>query len=185
MDSRNPYAPMKASLGATGPKSMSAGVWRDHDHVVVAHGASFPKRCVKCNVSVAEPSKVRRVYWHHPAIYLLFLAYAIVYIVVAIAMRKSMEIDPCLCEEHASKRRQWIWFGWIGSIFALTGVPVLAARTGLDFGAALLLAVVCFIGCAAAGSINARILSPTRIDHQYARLTGADRRFLAGLPKFL
>jgi hypothetical protein len=185
MGNHNPYAPMKASLKAPAAGILQDGVWRDGDQVVVTHGASFPKRCVKCNAPAEAPSKVRRVYWHHPAIYLLFLAYAILYIIVAMILRKSMEIDPCLCEEHASKRRQWIWFGWIGSIFGLIGIPVIAAGAGLDMGPALLLAFVCFIGCAAAGSMNARILYAKRIDSEYARLKGADRRFLAGLPKFL
>jgi hypothetical protein len=44
----NPYAPSKASLTAADQKYKTGGVWRDGSHVLVAHGASFPQRCVNC-----------------------------------------------------------------------------------------------------------------------------------------
>ncbi len=186
MGRSNPYAPSKASLKAA--EISHGGVWRDGEHVLVAHGASLPQRCVKCNAPVDEPGRIRRVYWHHPSIYLLLLVYVIVYVIVAAIMRKTAEIDPGLCEEHARKRRQWIWIGWLGALFGLIGVPVLGAMMGAEgsgMGAAILAGLCCFLLFAIAGSTNARILYPKRIDANYARLKGADRRFLDGLPKFL
>jgi hypothetical protein len=182
MGRSNPYAPSKASLKAA--VISHGGVWRDGNHVLVAHGASFPQRCVKCNADVDGQSKVRRVHWHHPSIYLLLLVYVIVYVIVAAIMRKTAEIDPCLCEEHASKRRQWIWIGWLGALFGLFGVPVLGAMAGAEMAPIILLAVCWFLLFGIAGSINARILYPKRIDANYTRLKGADPRFLAGLPEF-
>jgi hypothetical protein len=185
MGRSNPYAPTKASLAAAEVKHQTGGVWRDGKHVLVAHGASFPQRCVKCNAEVGGQSKVRKVHWHHPSIYLLLLVYVIVYVVVAAIMRKTAQIDPCLCDEHARKRRRWIWTGWLGALFGLIGVPVLGAMMEAEMIGAIVIGICCFLLFAIAGSTNARILYPSRIDANYARLKGADPRFLAGLPKFL
>ena len=184
MSARNPYAPSKASLKASPMPAQEGGVWNDDGDVLVAHGAAFPPRCVKCNAPAERPGKVRKVYWHHWTIYLLFLIYAIVYIVVALAVRKSMVIDPWLCEEHLRTRRKWIAIGWIGALSGLFVVPFLAALIGLGTGEMILLATTCFVGFTIAGVVNSRILVPKRIDNFYARLKGADRRFLNGLPKF-
>ena len=184
MSARNPYAPSKASLEASPVSAQEGGVWDDDGDVVVAHGAAFPPRCVKCNAPADQPGKVRKVYWHHWTIYLLFLIYAIVYIAVALAVRKTMLIDPRLCEEHLHARRKWIAIGWIGALSGLFVVPFLAPLLGVDTGGTILLATACFFGFTIAGAVKSRILVPKRIDNVYARLKGADPRFVDDLPKF-
>ena len=185
MAAHNPYAPSKASLKSGEPAGASGGLWRSGDELIVAHDAAFPHRCVKCNEPTEPPNKRRKVYWHHPAVYVLLLVYVIVYIIVAVIVRKTVKIDPGLCDEHRQKRVLWIAIGWIGCLFGWIPLAILGRWLGLDPGMMMLLAVVFFLACAITAIVKARILYPKRIDDRFARLKGADQRFLASLPNYL
>ena len=172
MSGHNPYAPTQASLKSAENVPAAGGLWRDDNRLIVAHGATFPHRCVKCNEPSEPPNKVHKVYWHHPAIYILVFGYVILYIIVALIARRSAEINPGLCEEHQERRRLWIAIGWFGSIGGAIAM------------AAVLAIIVCFT-FAILGIVKSRVLYPRRIDDRYARLMGADERFLASLPQFM
>ena len=101
MAGHNPYAPTQASLKSADTPAGTGGLWREGNCLVVARGAAFPRRCVKCNEPSEEPHKLRKVYWHHPAVYLLLLGYAILYIIVALIVRRTMEVNPGLNVEIA------------------------------------------------------------------------------------
>jgi hypothetical protein len=64
-------------------------------------------------------------------------------------------------------------------------VLVLSRVLNIDSALAPILAVLCFFFFAILGIVKARVLYPKRIDDRYARLLGADERFLASLPNFL
>src|ERR1044072_8782987 len=182
MNAHNPYAPSKASLKTGEPTTVSGGLSRDGDQLVVVHGAHFRDRCAKCNNPAAPPHKMRKLYWPPPAIYLLLLVYGIVYIIVALIVRKNVEIDPGLCGQHLQKRRLWIGIGWAGALFGWI-VVVWGGRTfGLDPGLTALLAIGFFVVSAASGILNSRVLYAKRIDDRHARLKGAGEEFLASLP---
>jgi MFS family permease len=186
MTANNPYAPSRASLKSGRAPGMNDGeIWRDDDRVIVAHGVLFPHRCVKCNEPAEEPQKIRKVYWHHPTLYLLFFFWAIVYFIVALIVRKSAEIDPGLCTEHRKKRQRWIAIGWIGSLSGLLLLPVIATTLQLDSGWWMVLGAVCFFGFAIVGIVKSRILYPKRIDDRFVRLSGAGDDFLDSLPDFV
>lgn len=184
MPAHNPYAPSKASLTSNEPATASGGLWCDDADLIVASGARFPHRCVKCNEPSEQPQKLRKIYWHHPAVYLLLLGYAILYIIVAVIVRRKAEIDPGLCAEHLEKRRLWIGIGCVGALSAWIPLVILANKLDVDPGITMLLALACLIGFAVAGIVKSRILYANRIDDHKARLKGADERFLASLPKY-
>jgi len=119
----NPYAPPSTSLEA----APLGGVWRDNDVVVLTPQAALPCRCVKCNEPVDEPTKERKIYWHHPAIYILVLINIFIYAIVALIVRKTATINPGLCKAHRSKRNIAIAGGWAGSIIGIVlGIACLA-----------------------------------------------------------
>ena len=184
MATHNPYAPSKASLKSNPAPIGGETAWCDGNQIVMMPGGSLPHRCVKCNEPAAEPTKTRKVYWHHPALYLLVLGYALLYIIVALIVRKTAEINPGLCEEHNKKRLMWIAIGWIGALSGLFVVPFLGALIGADGGLWALFCIAWFLGFAITGTVKARILYPKKIDSNYARLKGADDRYLASLPVF-
>ena len=184
MATHNPYAAPKARLGSGAPPIGGETAWREDDQIVMLPGGSLPHRCVKCNEPAAEPIKTRKVYYHHPALYLLVFGYAIIYIIVALIVRKTAEINPGLCDEHKKQRAKWIAIGWFGALGSLFLLPMLAAALSIDFGPWMLVCITLFLGFAITGVVKARILYPKKIDARYARLKGADESFLASLPEF-
>ena len=185
MSGHNPYAPTQASLKSAENVPAAGGLWRDDNRLIVAHGATFPDRCVKCNEPSEPPNKVHKVYWHHPAIYILVFGYVILYIIVALIARRSAEINPGLCEEHQERRRLWIAIGWFGSIGGAIAVLVLGHLLNFDGWLRAVLAIIVCFTFAILGIVKSRVLYPRRIDDRYARLMGADERFLASLPQFM
>ena len=142
-------------------------------------GETLPERCIRCN----EPAVMdapRRFTWHHPGWYLLLLLAILIYVVVALIVRKNVRLAVGLCSEHRRRRRQQRWLslgllaaGVAGFVLCLKfDAPVLGWFAGLSFVAALLTAL----------RAN-RSLSPTRIDDESARFRGCGEAFLDSLPQ--
>jgi hypothetical protein len=175
----NPYAAPSANLN---PQSAGEGCWRDEKVVVMAREGSLPSRCVKCNAPAETPIKERRIYWHHPGLYLLVIFPGLlIYAIVALIVRKKASISPGLSQIHQRKRNIGLALGWIGGL----GGPVMMVMSlSLDscglgfFGLALF-----FVGLIA-GMVLARNLYADHIDDSYVRLKGAGPDFLASLPDF-
>ncbi len=187
MDDRNPYAPSRASLNVTGvPPSVNASggvaVWRDGDVLITLPGAEMPKRCVKCNEPAHEPSKARKVYWHHPTIYFLLLVNVIIYAIVATIVRKKAFVNAGLCTEHKGRRRIALAVGWTG---ALGGIVLTFVGAASSWGAGgALLGVLLIIVSLLVGVFFGRIVYAKRIDKSYVRLKGCGTAFLNSLPPF-
>ena len=179
MDSHNPYAPSPASLKPVKLRS-GGGVWRDGNVLVMKHDASLPERCVKCNEDSVEPSKKRQLYWHHPGIYALFALNVVIYIAVAMVVRKKAVVAPGLCREHRARRRWIITLGWLGALGSLLEAIVTgtSGSTGL-----MALGILVFFLSIILSMIFARIVYPKRIDKTYVRLKGCGSEFLDALPQ--
>lgn len=187
MDDRNPYAPSRASLKVTEPVARADGgsaveVWRDANVVIMLPGAQMPRRCVKCNEPAHEPTKARKLYWHHPAVYLLVLLNVVIYAIIAAVIRRKAFVNAGLCVEHKRRRRIALTFAWTGS---LTGIVLMYFGMASSLGVwgavlGLLLILVSVLG----GMIFARIVYAKRIDPSYVRLKGCGVAFLDSLPPF-
>jgi hypothetical protein len=187
MDDRNPYAPSQASLQVTQPVARTDGssvveVWRDDGVLVMLPGAALPQRCIKCNEPSHEPTKARKVYWHHPALYLLVLVNLIIYAIVAAVIRRKAFVNAGLCSEHKKRRRTALILAWTG---ALTGIVLMffGADSSLGIGGVFLGALL-ILGSIIAGMIFARVIYARRIDKSYVRLKGCGGAFLDSLPPF-
>ncbi len=184
---QNPYAPSRASLQVTGaaqPADAGTGisVWRDGDVLITLPGAAMPHRCVKCNEPADEPTKARKVYWHHPALYLLLLFNIIIYAVTAAIVRKKAFVNAGLCMEHKKRRRNALVVAWTGSF---AGAVMMWLGMGSSWGVwGLLLGVLLILASAIGGMIFARIVYAKRIDNSYVRLKGCGIAFLNSLPSF-
>jgi hypothetical protein len=188
MDERNPYAPTPASLtaGSCSQHARSSGVWRDGSVLVMLPNTSLPHRCVKCNAVADQPTRERKVYWHHPGIYVLVLINLIIYAIVAAIVRKTAIVSPGLCSEHKEKHRNAMIIGWglallgIG-LFIAAGMGAAPDHTG-EVVLAGLLAI--FTGIVW-GIVVGRIVYAKRIDEQFVRLRGCGPEFLDSLPPFM
>src|SRR5260221_12909174 len=104
MEERNPYAPPKAFVG----EKTHTNCTREGKSVVIPKGGDLPRRCIICNDHAETPVKKKKLYWHTTWLYLLILFNILIYAVVALIARKSIEVSPGFCTEHASVRRRRI-----------------------------------------------------------------------------
>lgn len=170
---RNPYAAPTASF-----QEVKAGhCWRDGAILVAPLPARLPPRCVKCNAP-ATLDKARAFYWNHPGWYVLLVV--VVYVLVALFVRKKAMVSIGLCDSHRRRRRHLSWGGY--ALFALGLYVLMAAVNPVSpvlgwLGCLLMLAgILC-------SSIGARLLRVVRITEHEIRLKGCGSAFLDSLPK--
>jgi hypothetical protein len=174
----NPYAsPVgDASYYPDTMGQSDSGLSRDGKVLVATKNAVFPDRCVKCNAPANGYRLKRKLFWHHPAYYLFIIfCNILVYVVVALIVRKTAEYRVGVCPMHRSKRRNAILIGWGGFLLGVLMLLVGAMEESAILAIAGLVFLVVGIICGIAGS---RIISPKRIDANYAWLRGAGLEFL-------
>lgn len=170
----NPYAPPQAALEAR----EGIDCWREGKELVVPTGAELPHRCVKCNAP-AVMDKPRQFTWHSPGWYLLLFVAVLVYIIVALIVRKKVKIAIGLCEAHR-QRRSTLNKTAVG-ILLLSGATLFGAisyESGmLGWTTAALLTVGIIVAIVAASTLSAGRISDTQ-----ARFRGCGNDFLDSLP---
>jgi len=182
----NPYAPSRASLTATDRASAvdDNSVWRDGKVLITLVDAEMPHRCIKCNEPADEPTKKRKVYWHHGALYLLILINALIYAIVALVVRKKALVSAGLCTEHKKRRRNALIFGWTGTIVGLVLMGHGLGSSSSGSGVESLVGILAILVSIIAGMIFGRIVYAKKIDKTYVRLKGCGVDFLDSLPQF-
>jgi GYF domain 2 len=162
----------------------ASGIWRMDKKLVTASETPFPDRCVKCNHPAHGYRLKRTMYWHHPAIYfLLFILCSwLIYLIVALIVRKKAILSFGLCEEHRAARKRALLIGWIGGLGSLFGGLILGAV--INSGLVAVLAVLASIGCFIYSALKSPMLSATKIDKKNVWLKGAGPEFLAECPEW-
>jgi hypothetical protein len=183
--STNPYqSPFAADLIVQAEVVDDQALWRKGNLLVMHKMALLPDRCVKSNVPVKRRLK-RSLSWHHPAIFLALLINLIVYVILALILRKTATIQIGLSDEWFAKRHRAILIGWtsvIGSIgMVIAGIAM--NRSGAS-GWLIVAGVVLFLVGAIYGLLGARMVAPTRISDTHIWLKGVCPEFLAGLPEW-
>jgi len=161
--------------------------------LVMARNLIGPDRCVKCNAPAEGYQLLRRLSWHHPALYVLILFPGVViYAIVAMCVRKTAKVKVGLCPAHRAAHRRNVAIAWSLCLLALAmliGIPMtLAGQRGPDVGTykamgALAGIVTLLVGLVYA-AVAVPVVSPRRIDDHYVYLNKAGRPFLESLPRF-
>ena len=158
-----------------------SGVWRDKSKMVVSKGAPLPDRCVKCNAPAHGAKLKRKLTWHHPAIFILILVATLIYLIVAMIVRKTATVELGLCEEHMAKRRRNVFITWLLILLGVAGfimAVIVADNTFLLAGIILILAGIIY------ALVALRIVTPARIDDKFAWLKGVNKDYLDELPQW-
>ena len=156
----------------------SAGVWRDNSTLVMSREAVLPMRCVKCN-AYTHGRLTRKLSWHHPAIFILLLVAWLIYLIVAMVVRKRATVELGLCEEHQARRRTFIWITAIIVVLGLLGIFL--GLSGNDGTPALIGLMLLLVGLIF-GIFAARVTYPSKIDDQFVWLKGVNKDYLDQLP---
>lgn len=172
----SPWAPPEAETLEVRP---TPEVYAEGDVVVMRMGCDLPERCVLCNTRDRVRMRRKRFYWHHPAWYLLILINLILYVIVALVIRRSTRIQVGICEEHRKQR--------LARVLAGCGVVALGALASVSQfqqgGLNLLLAIGFTILAAIVTLYLGQTVYAQRIDREWVRLKGAGSAFLDGLPR--
>lgn len=149
-------------------------------HLGTDAGVPFPPFCVKCGAPSTAPLE-RSYYWHEPWVYLFILPGLLIYAILALAVRRRLNVIVPLCAEHRRRRRRTILAAWL-VVLGGTAIPIaLAAQLGVGAGWTFLLIPVGIIAGGIIG-VSANPLTPKRIDDAGGTFNGAGEPFLRKLP---
>lgn len=180
LDAFNPYAAPEAEIVLTGQGLRTGeGPWREGNLLVLEKGTELPDRCLKCNAPAGGYRLRRNLSWHPPWVYILGLS-PIIYIIVALLIRKTAKVGGGLCEAHRKTRRRVILTAWV-LILAGLGLAVFAGNRNLHGGVmafGLIGALVVLIWAV----LSTRVLDPARITKQAVWLKGVCPAFLDEQP---
>jgi hypothetical protein len=104
-----------------------------------------------------------------------------IYIILALVIRKQITLTLPLCNEHSARRTRMILIGWV---LVLAGIANIFLAIAADFNVWLAMATVLgfiLIG-GIVGSAGASVISAKYIDARYASFTGPCQAFLDRMP---
>jgi len=155
-------------------------IWRKDSLLVMTKEALLPHRCIKCNAPADEQLK-RKLTWHHPALYLLALASLLIYVVVAMVVRKTATVNVGLCEDHAAARRRNLAITWTLGLLCIGGF---AAAIMFEDGTFALLGIFLLLATAIYGIVTLRVVVPTKIDDYFVWMKGINGNYLQEFPEW-
>ncbi len=184
----NPYAPPSDDVAEPGRPWGAAddgGLWRERFLLVMDKTATLPvDRCIVCHAPASGRPLRRKLFWHTPWWYLLILFNLLVYAIVAVIVRKRVDIGVGLCDTHRSRRRLWMALAW-SLVLAAIGLLLIGMTTRLaDATVASLmgLALVSLLSAGGIGISGVRVVTAKQIDDRYAWIGGVSSEFLDTLP---
>lgn len=148
--------------------------------MVVVPKAVLPDRCVKCNAPAEAYKRRISMSWHSPMAYLFLLLGLLPYIIAALLMTKRLTVHVGVCPEH--KRKRLLAEVWT-TLTVLAGIGLLVAAITIDGAGVLALAgFAVLLAALVYGLVAVRIVTPKKIDKQFAWVKGVSPDFLAQLP---
>ena len=111
---------------AAGVRNPNEILWNGAD-LVIPDGGSIADRCIRCNAESDGVPVKRNLSWHSRALFLLILFPGLlIYLIVALIVRKRATVYVGLCAHHRRRRRVLITVAW-GAFVAALVVLVLGA----------------------------------------------------------
>jgi uncharacterized protein DUF4339 len=161
-----------------GLKPMGVTVWRSGKLLVMKKGSGLPDACVKCNAPAQHRLK-RKLYWHHPAVFLLILLSLLIYVIVALIIRKRADVEIGLCDRHAANRKRDVILSWS---LVLLGLGLIIAAVSIANGWVGLAGGLVLVGALVYAAVKTPVVSATKIDAEYVWLRGVSRDYLQAFP---
>lgn len=178
MTGSDPSAPAQGGGPMPVMPQATGGAWRDGNALVMHKQGDLPDRCVRCNAPANGIRLKRDLSWHHPAIYLIILAGLLIYVIVALIVRKTAKIEVGICKRHRSRRRIGIAVAWLMALLGIATFFLTTEQHAWPVIVGLLLILLSLI----VGMIASRVVTPKKIDDSYVWLTGVHPDYLAQLP---
>lgn len=180
----NPYAAPAHDVGMQPRERADGGLWRSGRLLVMDKTTPLPDACVVCAAPADGFTLRRRLFWHSRWWYLMILINLLVYVIVAMAVRRRADIRVGLCAAHRGRRRMWIALAWSLAVAAVA-LPFALAHLGDDAAAVVVAALpLLLLAAGLVGVYGARVVYPKRIDDEFAWIGGVSPALLATLPEW-
>lgn len=156
----------------------SLGIWREDKTLAFRKGHVIPaQRCIKCaEPSVGKPVK-RKLSWHHPAIYAVLLISPVIYVIVALIVRKTAIVHVGLCRRHRNRQRMVVAST---AILCLSMIPLSYAAFTIRNGELLsILGIFLLLIGLIVYVVAGQIVMPKQIDDHVVRMKGVGEPYLA------
>jgi hypothetical protein len=150
-------------------------------HMIVPRSASLPANCVKCGTPAQIPWR-KKFYWHSPWLYItIVFPGLLVYIIVAVIVRKQMELNLPLCDAHNNDRKRYFLIG----LLMLIGFLPIGLILGFNLSEALgwITGVGMFIAGVVFWQLSTLGIRPVKIDDARGVFSGIGDAFLTSLPE--
>lgn len=174
--------------GVAGIALNNGMAWQDGKKLVTRDEAALPARCCKCNAPASDQPLKRKLYWHPPGYYWLILVGVIarigilLYIIVAIFVRKRATVHVYLCPTHYRRRKLLLIVGWTAFAVGFIGVMIGAVTKTLWL---TLFCPLLLVVSLVARIMGGRVLTASRIKDGVVWIKGAGKDFLASLPPWI
>jgi len=159
-------------------------IYRQGKLLVFPKNTTLPDRCIKSFEPTTSRLK-RSLSWHHPAWYLLILVNLLVFVIVAMCIRKTAVVYVPLADRFKKRRILCMLIAWsciLLSIACLIG-GIALGRSQLAPFVLLLCPILIFAG-ALTGIFGCRVVYAKKIDDNSVWLHGVCEEFLSQYPEY-
>jgi hypothetical protein len=136
--------------------------------------------CIRCGARATGTVR-RNFYWHEPWIWILILAGLVIYAIVAMVVRKRLDVQVPLCAEHRARRRNLILTAW-GIVAGGIAVPIVLGVLDLNVGLGVVVTILAVLTGSILGSAVVNPIRPAEINDGGGTFRGAGAAFLRTLP---
>ena len=141
----------------------------------------LPPVCVRCGGAGSAKPVEKTYYWHHPALYVLLIS-PLIYVIVALIVRKSMKVRFSLCVHHAQRRSIGVTLAWVLPVIGVADAFILP-RFDVD----TVIVVLVVSGLLIAGLVIWAVVNspirPTSIEKDFGEFSGFSEVFLQQFPQ--
>jgi hypothetical protein len=163
---------------------LGAGPWRNGTLMVTLKGAPLPEACLKCGAPPVKRVK-KTLSWHDPLLYLVILAGPVIYLIIALCLRKTAWVLVPLCADCSGRRKRNLAIGWMG--FAAAVAAFIVAGAVLENDDTIMVAALAG-GVLLTSSLfwahGAQLVVPGKITDTHAWVKKAGAPFLDRLPQW-
>jgi hypothetical protein len=137
----------------------------------------LPAVCVKCGAPADGKPVEKTFYWHPPWVYVLIFLGLLIYVIVALVMRKQMRVRVPFCRQHAERRRGMLILALILPVIGIADSFILPSY-GVDTGLVVLVAIALILAGLVLWAVFGPPIRPTFIDPYQGIFTGCCEEFL-------
>jgi hypothetical protein len=149
---------------------------------VRGEAAILPPPCVKCG-SPADGKPVKKTFfWHSPMLYLIILLSPLIYVIVALIVRKGMRVRVPFCMQHAQRRSTLVMLAWVLPVIGIADAIILP-RFGVDVGIVVLITLALIVAGVVMWAVVSNPIRPSFIDQFRGDFTGFSQAYLQSIPE--